>query len=42
MAKKNKNNIQQFKCKECNRRFTRFTDTILEKHVGIGIFGLKS
>lgn len=26
-----KNNIQQFKCKECNRRFTRFTDTILEK-----------
>ena len=31
MAKKNKNNIQQFKCKEFNRRFTRFTDTILEK-----------
>lgn len=26
-----KNNIQQFKCKECNRRFTRFTATILEK-----------
>lgn len=26
-----KNNIQQFKCKGCKRRFTRFTDTILEK-----------
>ena len=26
-----KNNIQQFRRKECNRRLTRFTDTILEK-----------
>lgn len=26
-----KNNIQQFRCKECSRRLTRFTDTILEK-----------
>ena len=28
---KRKNGIQEYKCKECNKKFTRFTDTILEK-----------
>ena len=27
----NKNNIQHFKCKNCNKQFTPFTNTILEK-----------
>ena len=26
-----RNNIQVFKCKECSRRFTRFSGTVLEK-----------
>ena len=26
-----RHNIQQFKCKDCHKRFSRFTDTILEK-----------
>lgn len=28
---KRKNGIQEYKCKECNKKFSRFTDTILEK-----------
>lgn len=28
---KRPNGIQEYKCKECNTKFTKFTDTILEK-----------
>ncbi|WP_415239113.1 hypothetical protein [Streptococcus mutans] len=34
--------MQVFKCKDCSKRFTRFSGTVLEKQDGTGIFGLKS
>lgn len=33
--------IQRYKCKDCNIKFSLFTDTILEKTDTIGKFGLE-